>query len=215
MTYNEKKSLYESIMKEVAKIVKRNLNESYNHNNETIKYIKDKISEISKTTNNRYFLYISGSPDLCYGDIYNNGSIELNDTPSLPYNHIDDTFFDGSVKFGTEAQKLFNKYENLPNYERYYICCVEEPDEEKCILFVFLTKEAGEYLTKLSTERYEKKRNLYFKKDPLDPENLHNRISNREYTAREMRMTPEERQKREERERRFNNMFKDDREKTI
>ena len=33
MTYKEKKSLYESIMKEVAKIVKRNLNESEYSNN--------------------------------------------------------------------------------------------------------------------------------------------------------------------------------------
>lgn len=32
MTYNEKKSLYESIMRDVAKIVKRHLNESDNEN---------------------------------------------------------------------------------------------------------------------------------------------------------------------------------------
>ncbi len=215
MTYNEKNALYESIMKEVAKIVKRNLNESFNHNNETVKYIKDKISEISKITNNRYFLYISGSPDLYYGDIYNNGSIESNGTPSLPYNHIDDTFFDGGVKLGTDAQKLFNKYKRLSNYERYFICCVEEPNEKNCILFAFLTKEGGEYLTNLLEKRTDRERDLIFKKDPLDPKDLNNRIMNRKYKAREMRMTPEERQKREERERRFMKMFKDDSEKTI
>ena len=33
MTYNEKKSLYESIMKDVAKTVKRKLNESFYRGN--------------------------------------------------------------------------------------------------------------------------------------------------------------------------------------
>ena len=46
MTYNEKKSLYESIMRNVAKTVKRRLNESVEDNSdEVLFYIKDAETE--------------------------------------------------------------------------------------------------------------------------------------------------------------------------
>ena len=38
MTYNEKKSLYESIMKDVAKIVKRKINENEDYDNDLISH---------------------------------------------------------------------------------------------------------------------------------------------------------------------------------
>jgi hypothetical protein len=49
MTYNEKKSLYESIMKEVAKTVKRRINEGFNGDKTYTLYFEEYSSKIKGT----------------------------------------------------------------------------------------------------------------------------------------------------------------------
>lgn len=60
MTYNEKKSLYESIMKDVAKSVKRHLNENedsiYNYEKEYLTSHRDTNGKLNKEDKNHLFM---------------------------------------------------------------------------------------------------------------------------------------------------------------
>ena len=63
MTYNEKKSLYESIMKDVAKIVKRRINEQFDMlKNEILQRVMMIRKEMSSETFNN-IAYVNGTLD--------------------------------------------------------------------------------------------------------------------------------------------------------
>jgi hypothetical protein len=106
MTYNEKKSLYESIMKEVAWQVKRSLNESYNSS--IVRKLIEMTKEISKKNPKKsyglsavYEIY-----DYCYlGNIVYSDGIETSN--HLKLGEFTDDCFEGNILTGEEARLLF------------------------------------------------------------------------------------------------------------
>lgn len=135
MTYNEKKSLYESIMKDVAKTVKRKLNETDNNPNmfsdisdrelevilkkiqAELKIRKDKTSKTDKKDLKK-FCKLLCVPAYTYGESFGDmmrGEKEISDAFKKYLLANDEDFYEKMVDFG---------YNNAPGY-------VEEDNDDK------------------------------------------------------------------------------------
>ena len=90
MTYNEKKSLYESIMKDVAKIVKRQINEFEENSYDSKSFILE-----SKHISNRIFIKALKN----HGEITHNDLIKIygdyDDNPLMIHNKVIDSMYVG------------------------------------------------------------------------------------------------------------------------
>jgi hypothetical protein len=75
MTYNEKKSLYESIMKDVAKIVKKRINEGYYYHNFTQHIIQIYPEEDATVENYKRIAKVLK----CFQDIHYNSHMLIHD----------------------------------------------------------------------------------------------------------------------------------------
>lgn len=142
MTYNEKKSLYESIMNDVAKMVKRHITKTYNSS------IFEKLINLAKTIskynpNNTYYLSVCyNCYDSAYSTIFENGKI-YKDKSCLQYlNELTDECFEGKILTGEEAVQLYKstKSEKEINGAIYYIKTKKYAQETFQDLLVFAIK---------------------------------------------------------------------------
>ena len=122
MTYKEKKSLYESIMKEVAKTVKRNINEEDSSSSAKNRY--EQIVELFKKLDQKYGLAAVRKILEFVGNIFNNKdvmrasfnlfdafnkSINKNDSFIQELNELINYYISGNYKAGNIKKLIENK----------------------------------------------------------------------------------------------------------
>ena len=166
MTYNEKKSLYESIMKEIAKYVKNALNESvlneaYKTKSGIVKEIMKKAINISK--NNPEQLYILGvvesylTPSSWKGIYFKNGKAIKG---RLRLEELTDECFISDFLYDEEAnntRELFRK-----NYENTSLFFAKLNDKKKerflyeldIVFRIRMTKDSVHDLIDDTSEKY-------------------------------------------------------------